>query len=286
MSLQELAIGLATYLYRSLFIRFVHPSTEFVIALALFPLVVVVDRLLGGRLVRARLSRALALSFGASAGVYLLNQILYPVIAIGIEAVGAASAKLPRLSEHAWEGVPFWVGVVVGMLAVDFASYWAHRAMHWKWFWPIHAIHHSDPVVSPGTALRVHVFQLAFVSIAYALFISWLRIPTAAVAVVGIVMAVHNQYAHLDVEWTHGPLRKVIVSPSYHRWHHTHVPEVQGKNLANVFPLWDILFGTYYGGEPCRDQRFGAEGVPEHDVVKLTLHPFAEWGRMVRAMFR
>jgi len=43
-----------------------------------------------------------------------------------------------------------------------------------------------------------------------------------------------------------GPLRAVLASPRFHRWHHTSAKEGRDKNFAGLLPLWDILFGTYY----------------------------------------
>ena len=63
-----------------------------------------------------------------------------------------------------------------------------------------------------------------------------------------------NMYVHMDLDWTHGPLRYVIASPRLHRRHHADVPEAYGKNLANVFPFYDVMFGTDYVPGPCRER--------------------------------
>jgi sterol desaturase/sphingolipid hydroxylase (fatty acid hydroxylase superfamily) len=67
---------------------------------------------------------------------------------------------------------------------------------------------------------------------------------------------------HANVDWDFGPLRSVIASPRFHRWHHTGEAEGRDKNFAGLLPLWDVLFGTYY--MPARaPERFGvAEPVP------------------------
>ena len=90
----------------------------------------------------------------------------------------------------------------------------------------------------------------------------------------------HNMYVHINVDWDHGPFRYVIASPRMHQWHHADLPRAYGKNLANIFPVFDLVFGTYYVPGPCKEA-FGVQGAPENDVVQLTLFPFAEWGRMV-----
>lgn len=48
------------------------------------------------------------------------------------------------------------------------------------------------------------------------------------------------------MSWDFGPLRAILASPRFHRWHHTSAEEGRDKNFAGLLPLWDILFGTYY----------------------------------------
>jgi sterol desaturase/sphingolipid hydroxylase (fatty acid hydroxylase superfamily) len=41
-----------------------------------------------------------------------------------------------------------------------------------------------------------------------------------------------------------GPLNWLIVTPDYHRIHHSATLH-RGKNLAGTFRIWDMMFGTY-----------------------------------------
>jgi sterol desaturase/sphingolipid hydroxylase (fatty acid hydroxylase superfamily) len=43
-----------------------------------------------------------------------------------------------------------------------------------------------------------------------------------------------------------GPLRFVLASPAFHRWHHTSDEQGLDKNFAGLFPVWDLVFGTFY----------------------------------------
>jgi sterol desaturase/sphingolipid hydroxylase (fatty acid hydroxylase superfamily) len=290
MSLSDLALGIATYLYRALVAHVVNGDVSFIAALTGFPLFVVGDLIVAkarGRQPLVRLTRPVLVSTGASMAIYLLNNVCYPVLELGIHALDAlwASLHVPHLPRSAWASVPRPLVVVAGIVLSDFMNYWTHRAMHSKWLWPTHAIHHSDPVVTPATALRVHSLQLLFMASAYIVPVSLLGLPTEDAVLIALLINTHNQYVHLDVDWAHGKLWWLIVSPRYHRWHHSDVAEAQGKNISNVLPIWDILFKTHHEDGPFRG-RLGAEGVPEHDVVKLMLFPFFEWGRMVAARVR
>jgi sterol desaturase/sphingolipid hydroxylase (fatty acid hydroxylase superfamily) len=43
--------------------------------------------------------------------------------------------------------------------------------------------------------------------------------------------------------WSFGPLRSVVSSPVFHRWHHTMRAEGLDKNFAGLFPIVDRAFG-------------------------------------------
>jgi sterol desaturase/sphingolipid hydroxylase (fatty acid hydroxylase superfamily) len=113
----------------------------------------------------------------------------------------------------------------------------------------------------------------------YTILLTWLGMPADAIGIGALFLTFHNVYVHINVDWGHGPLRLLIASPRFHRWHHADVPEAHGKNLANIFPLFDWMFGTYRVPGPC-NAPVGAAGIPRNDVVKLTLWPLLEWARL------
>ena len=69
-------------------------------------------------------------------------------------------------------------------------------------------------------------------------------------------------------------MRSFLVSPRFHRWHHTSEEEARDKNFAGLWPLWDILFGTYYMPRESRPTVFGTTtSVPKGFIGQLTF-PF------------
>src|SRR5258706_15193675 len=53
-------------------------------------------------------------------------------------------------------------------------------------------------------------------------------------------------FIHLNLRLPLGPLTPVLGGPHLHRIHHSRLPEHQDKNFAAFFPIFDLLFGTYY----------------------------------------
>jgi sterol desaturase/sphingolipid hydroxylase (fatty acid hydroxylase superfamily) len=64
-------------------------------------------------------------------------------------------------------------------------------------------------------------------------------------------------FLHANVNWDFGPLRSVVATPVFHRWHHSREREAWDKNFAGLLPLWDILFGTYYMPRGRYPENFG-----------------------------
>jgi sterol desaturase/sphingolipid hydroxylase (fatty acid hydroxylase superfamily) len=258
---------------------------RFSLAIGFFLLVCLIDRFTVRRMLGW--TGGTGRSAFASLAIYLIGVVAVPVLLAWAGELRTLYEALhvPHVPTSTWERAPSWLGAIVAVIAYDFANYWNHRAMHWRWIWPIHAIHHSDPEVNPLTTLRVHPFEGVFMASSYVFFVSWLGLPSAAIGAGGLLIMLHNQYVHVNVDWNHGPLALLVASPRFHRWHHADHPLAHGKNLANICPLFDVIFGTYYNPGPCREP-MGAGGVPPNDVAKLLLYPLSEWARMLAHLVR
>lgn len=191
----------------------------------------------------------------------------------------------PHLDGSLWSIFPTWLLVLIVVVTSDFADYCNHRLLHTKWFWPIHAIHHSDPHVTVLTTGRVHILEPVVMRLSYVILLSWLGIPADVLGGGVAILLVHNMYVHINVDWSHGPLRYIIASPRFHRWHHANTPEAFNKNLANVFPFFDVAFGTYYCPGPCVSE-VGTDRAPTNNAFKLLAWPLIEWERMVSQAFK
>lgn len=223
----------------------------------------------------------------ATAAIVAANVAFGPLVVLMAKGFQHAYDGLgvPHVDTAFWAGWPSWALALFAVFAFDVANYWNHRLMHMRWLWPVHAVHHSDPHITGFSTLRVHALEVLVMSTSYTLLLSWLGFPPDVMGGAAIFVALLNAYQHVDVDWGHGPFRYVLASPRFHRWHHADVPEAHGKNLANVFPFLDVVFGTYYAPGRC-EERLGAQDVPENDVARLLLYPFAAWSRMIGARLR
>ncbi len=219
--------------------------------------------------------------------IIFFNIMFVPVAYYMTSAAQFAYDQLgiPHLPTEVWSPVPGWALAIISVVAFDFVNYWNHRAMHHQWLWPIHAIHHSDETVNGATVFRVHILEVIWMKVCFIFLLSWLGFPPGVVGGGAFLLTLHGIYVHLDLDWDHGPFKLLVASPRYHRWHHADVKEAYGKNLANIMPLYDYLFGTYYMPGTCHE-RLGAKGVSHDDPIKLMLYPFVEWSNMIVGYLR
>lgn len=238
--------------------------------------------LVGGH--RVLVSRKALANSGVSVLFWFSNLVLAPWLALAsagfVMAYGALG--LPRMAASVWQAVPFPLLVVIAFLANEFWLYWVHRWLHSRWGWPIHAIHHSDSHVNGLTQWRIHLLEAVVMRLFALVMIGWMGLPPAAAGASTLAVLLHAAYIHSPLDWDHGPLRMLIASPRFHRWHHYDAEPAYNTNLANAVPLFDWLFGTYR--TPHRlDAPMGARsaGVPDTDFVALWLWPFKQWARMI-----
>ncbi len=195
-------------------------STKSILSIAFLCSLLIID--VARRGWRLSWSRRAVVGIVATFSIFHINFIFIPIIWLCSEEVKAlyTAIGIPSIPTEIWLTIPTWLLAIFAAFAYDFANYWNHRLMHQPWLWPVHAIHHSDPDVNGFTAYRVHMFEALVMWVSYTLLLSWLGLPKDAIGFGAIILALHNIYVHMNVDWDHGPLRLLIASPRFHRWHH------------------------------------------------------------------
>ncbi len=174
---------------------------------------------------------------------------------------------------------PLWLQGIEILAISDFVDYWTHRGLHVGSWWRIHAIHHSPQEMNWISSSRVHPLNDLITRSCQLLPILLLGFSAVAIMTIVPLVAFYVMFLHSNVKWGFGPLRWVLVSPAYHRWHHTSDAEGIDKNFAGIFPIWDLLFGTAYFPRTL-PRRYGLKGrqMPDAFLTHL-LFPFTRTPR-------
>ncbi|HEY6843585.1 MAG TPA: sterol desaturase family protein, partial [Thermoanaerobaculia bacterium] len=139
--------------------------------------------------------------------------------------------------------------------------------------WRFHAIHHSSESLDWLAAARVHPVNEALGRILQLVPMFLLGFDPRVVAAAVPLLTFYAVFLHANVPWDFGPLRYVIATPRFHRWHHTSESEGLDKNFAGLFPWIDVLFGTFYMPDR-QPQTFGVkDSVPAGFLAQLA-YPF------------
>jgi sterol desaturase/sphingolipid hydroxylase (fatty acid hydroxylase superfamily) len=147
-----------------------------------------------------------------------------------------------------------WFSFLAYLLVFDFIDYWLHRGQHGlRWWWGLHSLHHSQRQMTMWSDNRNHLLDDLIRDSVMVLAARFIGIaPGQFIAVVACTQLLES-LSHANLRMWFGPvLERVLVSPRYHRLHHSiglgHESQgrgtLGGHNFAVLFPLWDVLFRT------------------------------------------
>lgn len=194
---------------------------------------------------------------------YLLGQYLLwlaPVVAILLYVHAHVSALPLGGVRETVAGLPYWAQFGLVILLCDVCTYWAHRFSHHNAFlWRFHRVHHTSTRLDWLAAHREHPVDNLYTRLVENLPAIVLGFPLWTLAGFAVFRGMWAIYIHSNVSLTPGPLKYLLGAPRLHHWHHE-VDRGFEVNFANLNPLMDVLFGTYYdpGYLPERD-RYGIE---------------------------
>jgi len=167
---------------------------------------------------------------------------------------------------------PAWLQIAQVLIVGDFIDYWSHRTFHTRRLWRFHAVHHSPEHMDWLAYGRMHPLNDAGTRICQVVPLLLLGYSANAVAGVVPVLGFYVIFLHSNISWTFGPFRYVLVSPAFHRWHHARDDDAVDKNFAGIFPIWDLLFGTFY---------MPRDRLPKEYGVRKEVMPRSFWGQML-----
>jgi sterol desaturase/sphingolipid hydroxylase (fatty acid hydroxylase superfamily) len=206
--------------------------------------------------------------------VFISILALAQVVGAGISGDDLRTRLVGR---ETWITVqPVWLQLLGFILLADLIAYWQHRAFHHIGrLWRIHAIHHSSTEVDWLSSVRLHPLNDAIASSVVAAPLLVLGFMPGALAAYLPFLTLYAIFVHANVRWDMGPLRYVITTPAFHRWHHSAEAEALNKNFAGLLPVWDMLFGTWYMPRDKVATHFGVVGeVIPAGLVGQLVYPF------------
>lgn len=180
--------------------------------------------------------------FNSIASSFFLLWLLW----VGNYVTSQFSLELPHLAPI--QTLPPLMATILGLLALDLYMYLWHRAMHTvPLAWQFHRVHHTDRTMNVSTAYRFHPIEVLASSLPKLLLIWLLGISTNIVLTYELIFTVVVGLQHSNVaippaidRW----LAHVIVTPNYHRLHHSQIVAETQSNYGSVLTWWDRIWQT------------------------------------------
>jgi sterol desaturase/sphingolipid hydroxylase (fatty acid hydroxylase superfamily) len=184
----------------------------------------------------------------ANIGLTVLNLIVLGALPVSFIAI-AQWAQTENWGLLHMVAMPISLAILVTLLLRGLLSFLTHYLMHKiPMFWRIHRVHHLDTEMDVSTTVRFHPVE----------FIIQLCIGIPFIVFFGLSPWMLVLYELFDVcvtLWSHSNLRLpagvdrvlryFVVTPNLHRIHHSTWQPETDSNFSAVFPIWDIVFGTF-----------------------------------------
>jgi sterol desaturase/sphingolipid hydroxylase (fatty acid hydroxylase superfamily) len=186
----------------------------------------------------------------------LAGAIMAPLLVLSVEFAAANDLGLCNALNLPWP-----LCALATFVLFDLWMYAWHRANHVVPFlWRFHRVHHTDPAMDSTTALRFHPGEIVLSALANCLVLMALGMSLGMLVLYKslMVLVILFHHSNLDVPARlDARLRRVIVPPSMHRVHHSHIRAETDSNYGTVFSFWDRLFGSFRLRPDPQNIRFG-----------------------------
>jgi len=190
----------------------------------------------------------------------------------------------PQLQLHLLSHLPVWAQFVAASVTMDGVLYWTHRLMHRsRWLWAFHSVHHSQHELTALANFRFHAGDVFVRGLAQFIPGLLLGVPAYVWLPVVWIQVALDCLAHTGLGWGYGPFGRVLVSPGFHRLHHSAEPAHYNTNFGMTYSFWDRIFGTA-AAPAAAPSRYGVPGlaVPESFTRQLAF-PFLFLAGQVRS---
>lgn len=201
--------------------------------------------------------------FGLTFGLgYVMAPLVAAVVAMADVRLGLAE----RIDGPA-------LRIAAAILSLDLLDYVLHRASHRvALLWRLHQPHHSDLELDVTTTLRHHPFEAAVTSVVIGGGGALIGFTPREIAIYGALALSVQVVAHANIllpQLLTDLLAPVLVTPDFHRLHHSRLRSEADANYGQVFSFWDRLFGTRRIGE-ASEAEFGVDGYRDAASQRLS----------------
>lgn len=156
------------------------------------------------------------------------------------------------------------------LLMTDFVLYWLHRWSHANpVLWKFHSVHHSYSDLNALNSL-FHPAEVALrVAVVFPILMMVNFSESALPWIVVGFYFVHDRLVHTKAPVGFGGLSMIVCDNRLHFTHHSRDRGVCHANYATLFPVFDMIYGTY---RPPSGQGLCATGIEGYEQPRSIRH--------------
>lgn len=171
-----------------------------------------------------------------------------------------------------------WLVFILSVLLIDSYMYCWHRLMHMLPIgWRFHRVHHAETTMNVSTTYRFHTFEVILSNLPK-IFLVWLfGIPPICYLIYEVLYTIETIFHHSNWNLPYKVdrlLSYVIVTPNYHRFHHSQRLSDSQTNYASFLTCWDKIFKSRAYPKAPKMLQLGLSKQTKDDLVSMLLLPF------------
>lgn len=137
----------------------------------------------------------------------------------------------------------------IAIILLDLTIYLQHVIFHHVTIlWRLHMVHHADLDIDVTTGARFHPIEIVLSMVIKMAAVVLIGAPAWSVLAFEVILNGTSMFNHSNVfipERIDGVLRNLIVTPDFHRVHHSVLVREHNRNFGFSLSVWDRVFGTY-----------------------------------------
>jgi len=201
----------------------------------------------------------------------VLLRLVFPLAAAGF----AAFAVTNGWGLLNYFPAPYWLAVLIGVIAMDFVIWLQHVMFHAvPALWRLHRVHHADLDFDLTTGARFHPIEIMLSMLIKFAAIIVVGAPVLAIVIFEVLLNATAMFNHGNVRLPLAfdrVLRWFVVTPDMHRIHHSVEDDETNSNFGFNLAWWDRLFGTYH-----------AQPRAGHEAMTIGIHGHRDWREVAR----
>jgi sterol desaturase/sphingolipid hydroxylase (fatty acid hydroxylase superfamily) len=144
--------------------------------------------------------------------------------------------------------IPVWARVGIAVLWLDLWTYaWHWLNHHVGFLWRFHRMHHTETSLDITSAVRFHFGEIVLSGLLRVPLILLLGLTFKELLIYETLLFSVVQFQHANIRIPAGIerwLSWIIVSPGFHRVHHSTDWKESNSNFSSLLSIWDRIFRT------------------------------------------